>query len=105
MDALRNSKKISLLAVAILFFIHIFQFDFGCTTYNVVERILGIILRVLRPEVSGGFLKSYGRGYGFLSGFPSFSYTETLRGCASLKKLKSQGKAVEVTVNDKEENS
>ena len=30
---------------------------------------------------------------------------ETVRGCVSLKKWKSQGKAVEVTVNNKEENS
>jgi hypothetical protein len=28
-----------------------------------------------------------------------------VRGCVSLKKYKSQGKAVEVTVNSKEENS
>ncbi len=42
--------------------------------------------------------------YGFLSGFHTFSFTETVRGCVSLKKKKSQGKAVEVTVNSKEEN-
>ncbi len=30
---------------------------------------------------------------------------ETIRGCVSLKKYKSQGKAAEVTVNSKEENS
>jgi hypothetical protein len=30
---------------------------------------------------------------------------ETVRGCVSLKKWKSQGKAVEVTANRKEENS
>ncbi len=30
---------------------------------------------------------------------------ETVRGCVSLKKDKSQGKAVDVTVNSKEENS
>jgi hypothetical protein len=30
---------------------------------------------------------------------------ETVRGCVSLKNLKSQGKAVEVTLNSKEENS
>ncbi len=29
---------------------------------------------------------------------------ETVRGCVSLKKYKSQGKAVEATVNSKEEN-
>ncbi len=53
-----------------------------------------------------------GKGVWFLSGFPPFSYTvysdwtgETVRGCVSLKKQKSQGKAVEVTVNSKEENS
>ncbi len=30
---------------------------------------------------------------------------ETVRGCVSFKQWKSQGKAVEVTVNSKEENS
>ncbi len=35
--------------------------------------------------------------------FPTFSFTET--GCLSLKKHKSHGKAGEVTVNNKEENS
>ena len=40
-------------------------------------------------------------GFVFLSGFPPFSFTvETVRGCVSLKKYKSQGKAVEVTVNN-----
>jgi hypothetical protein len=38
-------------------------------------RGTGIILRVLRLEVSVGFLKPYGSGYGFLSGFPPFSFT------------------------------
>ncbi len=59
-----------------------------------------------------GCFKPQGRGYGFLSGFPSFSFTahsnwtvETVIGCVSLKKYKSQGKAVDVTVNSKEENS
>jgi hypothetical protein len=59
-----------------------------------------------------GFLKPLGRGYGFLSAFPPFSFkvdssggVETIRGCVSLKKYKSQGKIVEVTVNTKEENS
>ncbi len=40
-----------------------------------------------------GFLKPYERGYGFVSGFPSFSFTvysnwtvETVRGCESLKR-------------------
>jgi hypothetical protein len=41
----------------------------------------------------------------YLSGFPPFFLRETLRGCGSLKKYKSQGKAVEVNVNYKEENS
>jgi hypothetical protein len=49
-----------------------------------------------------GFLKAQGGGYGFLSGFPLFSFTESVRGCASLKKYKSQGKAVMVTANNKE---
>jgi hypothetical protein len=30
---------------------------------------------------------------------------ETVRGCVSLKKKKSQGKAIEMTVNTKDENS
>jgi len=53
---------------------------------------------------------NHGKGDGFLSGFPPVSFTvysnwtlETVRGCVSLKKCKSQGKAVEV--NSKEENS
>jgi hypothetical protein len=48
----------------------------------------------------------------FSAGFPPFSFAvynnctvETVRGCVSLKKYKSQDKAVEVTVNSKEENS
>ncbi len=59
-----------------------------------------------------GFIKPYGKGHVFLSGFPPFSFTaysnwtvEPVKGCVSLKKYKSQGKAVEVTVNRKEENS
>jgi hypothetical protein len=57
------------------------------------------------------FLYTIGKGYGFLSGFHTFFFTvhnnrtlETIRGCVSLKKYKSQGKAVQVTVNSKEEN-
>jgi hypothetical protein len=46
-----------------------------------------------------------GRRYGFLLGFLPFSFTETVRGYVNLKKEKSQGNAVEVTVNNKEENS
>jgi hypothetical protein len=65
-------------------------------------RFLGIILRVLRLEVSLWIREG---GYGFLSGFPPFSCTEAVRGCVSLKKYKSQGKAVEITGNNKEENS
>jgi hypothetical protein len=47
---------------------------------------------------------------GFRSVFPPFSYTvysniETVRGCVSLKKYKSQCKALEVTLNSKGENS
>ncbi len=47
------------------------------------------------------------RGYGFPTGFPPFFFTETVRGCVSLKKWKSQArqsKAVEVTGNNNEEN-
>ncbi len=48
-----------------------------------------------------GFLKP---GCGLLSTimFPPFSFTETLRGCVSLKKQKSQGIAVAVTMNSKQ---
>jgi hypothetical protein len=49
------------------------------------------------------FLNHRERGIGFLSGFPPFSFTETVRGCVSLAKWKSQGKTAEVTVNSKEE--
>jgi hypothetical protein len=37
------------------------------------QRFLGIILSVLRLEVSDGFLIPKGRGYDFL--FPPFSFT------------------------------
>ncbi len=39
-----------------------------------------------------GFLKPCGRGYCFLSVLAPFSFTETVRGCASLKKKNSQAK-------------
>ncbi len=74
-----------------------------------------------------GFLKPWGRGYGFLSSFPPFSFIEeknvrggvslnkivggcvslkkTGRGFVNLKKYKSHGKAVVVTLNSKVENS
>jgi hypothetical protein len=49
---------------------------------------------------------------GILLCFPPFSFAmysngtlDTVVGCVSLKKYKSQGKAVEMTVNSKEENS
>jgi hypothetical protein len=48
---------------------------------------------------------NHGEGDMVLSGFLPFFFTETVRGCASLKKQKSQDKAVEATVNNKEENS
>ncbi len=52
-----------------------------------------------------GFLNHREGGrYGFLSGFTSVSFTETVRGCVGLKKSKSQGEALEVTVNNKKEN-
>jgi hypothetical protein len=50
------------------------------------------------------FLNHRERVYEFLSGFPPFSFTETVRGCVCLKKYNSEGKAVEVIVNYKEEN-
>ncbi len=69
----------------------------GCTLYSLPTvyisqiheltislRFLGIILRVLRVEVSVWILRKW--GYSFVSGFSSFSITETVRGCVSLKK-------------------
>ncbi len=63
-------------------------------------RFLGIILKILRLEVS------VWKGVRFSIRFSSFllysvpwSTIEIVRGCVSLKKYKSQGKAVEVTVN------
>jgi len=88
-------------------------------TYNFVE-VSGHNLRVLRLEVSGHNRESFqtwGYCMDFLNHkeggrFPPFSFTvyinwtlEAVRGCVSLKKYKSQGKAVEVTMNSKEENS
>jgi len=56
-----------------------------------------------------GFLKPLEIGYDFRSGFPPFSFTvysqwtvETLR---EFEEIESQGKAVEVAVNSKAENS
>ncbi len=70
-------------------------------SYSVIENERsGLVFAKTRSIILGK-----GRGYGFLSGFPPFSFTETVRGCMSLKKYKSQGKAVEVTVNSREENS
>ncbi len=64
-------------------------------------------MRVLRLEVSVWISKPSGRGHGFLSGFPPFSFTvynnaryKNVRGFMSLKKQK----AAEVTLNSKEEN-
>ncbi len=56
-----------------------------------------------------GFLKPLGKGYGFRSGFllsplQCTVTEETVRGCVSLKKETSQGRAVEETVNSKEDN-
>ncbi len=56
------------------------------------------------------FLRPQGKRVWFsIPGCPPFSFTvcsnftvEIIRGCVSLKKKKSQGKAVEVTVNSKE---
>ncbi len=88
-------------------------------TYNFVE----VSGHNLEGSQTGGFcldfLNHRGRGYGFLADFPPVSFTVysvqctvytngtvvIVRGSVSLKKYKSQGKAVEVTVNSKEENS
>jgi hypothetical protein len=72
----------------------------------ILLMFLGIILRDLRFEVSLCILKPQREGYGFLSGFSYVSFTvysnKKVRGCASLKKYKSHGKADEETVNSKE---
>ncbi len=58
------------------------------------------------------FLKNQMEGVMVFISFPPFSFTidrnwtvEKVKGCVSLRKCKSQGKAVEVTANSKEENS
>ncbi len=58
------------------------------------------------------FLNHREGGVVFYQVFHLFSFTvysnqalETVRGCVSARKYKSQGTAVEVTVNSKEENS
>jgi hypothetical protein len=67
-------------------------------------RFLGINLRVFRLEVSVWISSTIGRGvWFFILGFPPFSFTEIVRGCMSLKKYKSQSKAVEVTVEENSE--
>jgi hypothetical protein len=76
-------------------------------------RFRGIIFRVLRLEVSAWFSYTIEKGVGVVfirfSSFLLYSVhkrdVETVRGCVSLKKKKSQGKAVEATLNSKEENS
>jgi hypothetical protein len=74
-------------------------------------RFLGIILRVLRLEVSVwmDFLNHREEElYVFLSGFPPFSFYSiqqlTSRNCKRLRdfeEIEIEGKAVEVTVNSK----
>ncbi len=76
-------------------------------TYNFVE----VSGHNLESSQTWGFcMNVLGRGYGFSSGCSPFFFTvysnwsvETVRGCVSLKKYKSQGKAVEVAMNRKEE--
>ncbi len=54
------------------------------------------------------FLKHREGGMVFYQAFllsPLQCTVETVRGCVSLKKYKSQGKAIEVIVNSKEEHS
>jgi len=72
-------------------------------------RFLGIILRVLRLEVSVWISQSIGKGVPclrFSVKFCSFllynGTVETVRGCVSLKKYKSRCKTVEVSVNSKD---
>jgi hypothetical protein len=60
-------------------------------TYNHVE-VSGHNLEILRLEFLYVFLKTIGKRYGFLSGFPPFSFAETVRGWVSLKKYNSQAK-------------
>jgi hypothetical protein len=79
---------------------------------NVQWRILGTIFGVLRLEVSVWISLTIRKGLWFSPRFSSFLLysvqlrsVETVRGCASLNKEKSQGKAVEVTLKSKDENS
>jgi hypothetical protein len=69
---------------------------------------------VFRLEVSVRISEIIGKGVWFSIRFSSFllysvlysnGAVETVKGCLSLKKYKSLGKATEVTVNSKEENS
>jgi hypothetical protein len=67
-----------------------------------------MILRVLRLGVSVWISYNIGKGVWFSIRFSSillYFTVEIVRGCVSLKKYKSKGKAREVTVNSKEENS
>ncbi len=69
-------------------------------------RFPGIILGVLRLQVSVWISVTIGKGVWFsfflLYSVHSNCTLETVRGRVSLKKYKSQGKAVEMTVNSKE---
>ncbi len=56
MDALRYSKKISLLAVAILFLFTFFQFDFGCTSY--IDTICSMFMMHTVTKQEGWLLVS-----------------------------------------------
>jgi hypothetical protein len=55
-------------------------------TYSFIEVSGHNLERVLRLEVSVWISSTIGKGYSFLSVFPPFSFTETVRGCVSLKK-------------------
>jgi hypothetical protein len=99
-------------ALSVLYVLHIRSITEAefMNVRTILLRFLSIILRDLRFEVSVWIHWTIGNGYGFLSGFPPFSFTvcctvKIVRGCVSLKKLKTQGKAVEVTVYSKKENS
>jgi hypothetical protein len=78
-------------------------------TYNFIE----VSGHILESSQTCGFCMDFSNRREGLSGVPPFSFTvygncgnwpvKTVRGCLSLKEQKSQSKAVEVTVNSKEE--
>jgi hypothetical protein len=68
-------------------------------------RFLGITLRVLRLEVSEWISKTKGKGVWFSMSFPSFLTYRNCKRLCEFEEIEISSKAVDVTVNNKEENS